>query len=500
MKRLLFALLAALTIPANAARSAEPDRSQWDAAAWRQAAYYDVLAAYRLFIDNHPGMYDLANPSFPATLARARAAGLIAAVRASDRDGYAAAMAAFNEPLADGHALIQVTRPQAAADAPRYWPGFVALWRGDRLLAVTVEAADPLYGAVIEACDGRPIDDFLRAYMIARGHRPGEKGQWWVRSSQAFYSIGEPAAEQPRSCTFRLADGTRSDRVLEWRQAETSEVETYRRLVFQDRDPIGLTEPRDGIFLISLPTFQPDPAGRERFAQLFSEVERRRAELLDARAVVIDLRGNGGGSSIWARDLARALWGREPFDSREPTGVAVYWRASPGNIAYLREFAAELGSAGEEEGARWVGRAAAEMDRARSRGEPLWREGGGDEPQPMAASPVESDFRTPVFVVNWGLCASACLDANDYFKRFTNSRLIGAPTSADSTYMEVRSAPLPHGPGQLIIPNKVWVGRPRGWGEVYEPDIAMTGLDWSTGAFLDRIEAELGQLPGSNSR
>ncbi len=133
---------------------------------------------------------------------------------------------------------------------------------------------------------------------------------------------------------------------------------------------------------------------------------------------------------------------------------------------------------------------------AHEKGQPLWREEdeedeAAEESAEAPSGPVESDFDVPVYIINWGLCASACLDANDYFKRFDNVKLIGAPTSADSTYMEVRDAALPHGPGRIVIPNKVWVGRKRGWGEIYEPDILMTDTDWSTENFLNRIEQDL---------
>src|SRR4051794_12587402 len=35
---------------------------------WRQAARQDVLAAYDIYADNHPGMKDPGNPRFPAQL------------------------------------------------------------------------------------------------------------------------------------------------------------------------------------------------------------------------------------------------------------------------------------------------------------------------------------------------------------------------------------------------------------------------------------------------
>jgi hypothetical protein len=57
--------------------------------------------------------------------------------------------------------------------------------------------------------------------------------------------------------------------------------------------------------------------------------------------------------------------------------------------------------------------------------------------------------------------------------------------------MEVRNPKLPSGMAQAIIPMKMYIDRPRGKGAVYEPDIEMRELDWSTANFLKRIEADL---------
>ena len=38
---------------------------------------------------------------------------------------------AFSSVLSDGHAVLYVADNGVREDTPRYWPGFVALWRGD---------------------------------------------------------------------------------------------------------------------------------------------------------------------------------------------------------------------------------------------------------------------------------------------------------------------------------------------------------------------------------
>jgi hypothetical protein len=457
---------------------------------WRAVAEADVNEAYQVFVDNHPGMYDAANPSFPATLAEARDRGLAAAGQVQDRTGYERSLAIFSSVLSDGHALVQATRSQAATqEQTRHWPGFAALWRQDQLFVVTPDPNSPLANTTIVACDGLETQAFLSDRLRVRNFRGNEAGQWWVVPSRLFWAIGEPAADQPRRCTFRTAEGRDIARDLEWQPASPEDRSFYSGRVFASAEPIGLHEPRPGLFVIGLGDFQPDEAGRAAYARLYEDLNARRDDLRAARAVVLDLRGNQGGSSQWSHQVAEILWGVEAVQTRIPPIVGIDWRTSEGNIAYIRNQVSVWRERGMTELADDWTNVATQMEAAAARGEPLWREasGRGDAP----GTPIDSDFERPVYVINWGLCASACLDANDYFGLFDNTRRIGSPTSADSTYMEVRAAPLTSGQGVVVIPNKTWVGRQRGWGEVYGPDIPMTGLDWSTDAFLDRIEQDL---------
>lgn len=488
------AMLAAVSATALQAQEKPADpTADWSAQDWSAAARTDILESYRQFIENHPGVYDLDNPGFLEQLGDAREAGLAAADNSTDRLGYDMALARFSAVLADGHAKAYTPGSSANQDAPRYWPGFVALWRGERLLVRTQDETSKLHEASITACEGEPIADFLPERLVVSGFRPKELGQWWVRPSQLFYSIGEVAPHQPRSCTLAYRDGSSETIELDWQTQTQAQRDFYSASVYPVAEPLGLHEAREGVFVIGLGTFQPDDEGRAAYEALYSEVEARRDELLAARAVVIDMRGNNGGSSQWSARLAVLLWGEEALQSRYMGADAIDWRASPETIAYLGEMQAEFVHNDEQQMASWVGMAIAGMRASLDAGDPLWRQTDGEEEEDVQTERViaPTDFTTPVYVINWGMCASACLDANDYFKLFDNTKLIGAPTSADSTYMEVRGVKLPAGPGWLTIPNKTWVDRPRGWGEIYEPDIVMDQLDWSTGAFLDRIEADL---------
>jgi hypothetical protein len=173
-------------------------------------------------------------------------------------------------------------------------------------------------------------------------------------------------------------------------------------------------------------------------------------------------------------------------------GQRVWWRASSGTLAYLKEIEPRLRTSGRIEIADYVAQIAKGTEAAILKKESFFEE-SSDTPV-EASSPVPaSAFRTPVYVITSGRCASACLDALDTFSRFANVKLIGAPTSADTTYMDVRREDLPSGKAVAIIPMKVLAGRPRTSGEFYTPHTTVTDLDWSTATFLNKVEQDLGK-------
>ena len=98
--------------------------------------------------------------------------------------------------------------------------------------------------------------------------------------------------------------------------------------------------------------------------------------------------------------------------------------------------------------------AAAGMTLSLKSGDPFYVERETNTLNNVPNEPLVSDFKTKVFVIVPPQCASACLDALDKFKLFENTTLFGAPSSADSMYMEVRLADLPSGLGKVVVPNK----------------------------------------------
>lgn len=481
------AALAALATPV-AAPIAQPNKD------WRAIAIADVSGAYHLFAENHPGMANPDDPGFPARLAAARDASLKIARETRDWAGYDRALDTFTDGLSDGHAFVVASdEPGKIASKPA-WPGFIAAWRGSGLVIHHAGPTSPApRGSQIISCDGKSITQLMRENIRGLWFRPAEAGQWWSAGSMLMFGSSPPDPAQLRRCTFHLPDGRVREAQLPWGSMPSGMHELYRKALAGESTPVGLSEPRRGLWLVGLSTFSPDEAGAAAYRKLYIDIDQRRAELLRAKAIVLDLRFNNGGSWEYGHEVARRLWGKRAAQERLNhyfRNVRIWWRASPDNIAAMPERVAMVRAMGHDEAANEVQAIADGMKAALAAGRPYFVEprlGRGLR----AAKHSPTDLKTPVYVITDGGCASACLDAVDMFKRFGNVKLIGAPTSADTIYMEVRRGQLPSGYGRIVIPLKIWMNRPRKSGEIYRPDIPFNELDWSTTAFLDRIEADL---------
>lgn len=494
MRRILLPLATASVVPFASAPCAmaqgQPAAVASEAAIdWAATASHDVQFAFDTFRNNHPGWLDPDNPGFQQQLETARITGLAMAQRTVDREGYGAALAAFDAVLADGHARLYAISKEEDGAAQLYWPGFVTAWRGQQ--AILHSVADDtgwVAGSVITACDGRPFALFARARITALGGRPGEEGHWWFRAPSLF--LGTANTVPARTCTVVEPNGDAVTRELSW-SAAPGDLDAKRRAAGEGTVlETGLTRPADEIYWIALPDFSPDEAGQAQFDRLFADLAAARDQLAHARAVVIDLRGNNGGSSTWSHQVAGALWGEQAVEARLAAffrSVSIWWRATTDNLAYLQEL--QVTMADQPEMLEFLAPITGGMAKSVAAAEPWFVE--PEEVAPSDPPSPATTFAVPVYVITPGRCASACLDAVDAFTRFPNTTLIGAPTSADSIYMEVRGMDLPSKLGRMVIPLKMWRGRPRPGGDVYQPRIRVDAPSWTQASLLEVVEKDL---------
>lgn len=217
---------------------------------------------------------------------------------------------------------------------------------------------------------------------------------------------------------------------------------------------------------------------------LIAAMKQDRNAVASAPRIVLDLRGNNGGSSDWSRQIAEILWGKAAIEALDIDSKGVEWRASPANLATIEGYRAAWATAGSvsPEARAWADRTAEGLKAALAAEQPLWRE--PDEVEaPLADAPVAPPTARVSVLTDAG-CASACLDAVDLW-RALGAVQIGQETSADTLYMDIRSDPMPSGLAEAIVPMKVYRGRKRGSNVPWVPVHRYSG-DMRDDAALER--------------
>ena len=186
---------------------------------------------------------------------------------------------------------------------PVRWPGFVAAWRGDAMYVYKSAEGGPAEGSRIESCDGRPVEELIKANVFV--WRTGLKtaGDWWYAARRLFVDSGNPFVTLPQTCRF-LSAGKADEQALTWGPIPDVYPQWRDGSSNGDRLPIGLAERAPRIQWIAMPDFQPDDAGVAAYKALDAELAAKADELRGARAVVLDLRFNQGGSSAWSYRIA----------------------------------------------------------------------------------------------------------------------------------------------------------------------------------------------------
>ncbi|MBX9745485.1 MAG: hypothetical protein K2X34_01190 [Hyphomonadaceae bacterium] len=454
--------------------------------AWRSAAIADLDAARDLLRTQTPIPYDTENQHYALWLEEGFAQARVLAEQAHDIHSYYFSLLRFSNGFRDPHinigATIQLPRPG--------WPGFVAGARNGGAVVTWRDDTDPdapQIGEQIASCDGQPLNvlteqrifPYVLNSQIALDRRRA--------ISRLFLDRNLPNAPVPTRCTFVTSEGER-ERMLRWRPVPEDQQQfsaAYQNASYGPSATWGVTEVEPGVFWIGVPTFNSGDTAAQLEA-LMTEIEARAQTIRNARAIVIDVRGNGGGNSAWADRLARAVFGAravERVQRRTSQPSATDWRASPENVAYWREWmnTVAIPEFGENSDTARFGRdAIAGMEAAIARGEPLWRQGspvvgqsgGLTQRRPRRGrSPVAAQ----VYLLSNGTCGSSCLNFADTVLHIPGVKLIGSATSGDGHYMEVRGERLPSGLASLTFPQKVWRGMGRGALEAYQPDIAYDG-------------------------
>jgi len=451
---------------------------------WRELTLRDLADMRRKWLDHTPIPFDKENPGYLKWLEDGYRLAVDRAETVKTEGGWYYTLAFYQNGFGDPH----VSLSPIGVLPPASWPGFIATARGDDAMVVFRDESDaeaPSVGSRILQCDGKSIGALLGERVhpfVTNAKLSGDRRRAVTR---LFYDRQNPFAPPLERCTTESA-GMTKEISLTWRDLPADADDWNRR--YQDaglgpRTSFGITEPAPGVAWIGVPTFSSGESAAPELEKLIDAVKSKAQVMREGRAIVIDVRGNGGGNSAWADKLAEAIFGADVLRRHAPPqpGYAVDWRASTGNATHWRDWETrmrkEFGFFSQQRFS--AERTASQLEAHVERGTPLYRQGAeGQLPSGgMTGSRPrgEGPFKARVFLLSNGTCGSSCLNFADTVLFVPGVKLIGAATSGDGMLMETRTETLASGLARVTLPQKVARGRARGHLEVYEPDVAHIG-------------------------
>lgn len=441
-------------------------------------AIHDILAA------NHPGPVDPRSDVYRRRLEEGLQAAKAQATTARNYSDYTRAVRRFVNGFRDGHIGARFLLVSERLS----WPGFLVDRDADGKIRVLAAAEDSNVprGAELMGCDGTTTEQLMKERLDPYYWNADIPHERWDSLPKLFQF--EPADTYGRmaSCSFVIGGVTKSID-LHWASASRETVTRYVQQMQPPAPTLGLQQ-RQGIWFVSLPSFNYFGQATAGINALVSDITTRAAELR-AATVVFDMRGNGGGNSAWGERVASAFWGeRSVAHVADSFDWTVDWRVSPDNIAHLNSVVERTERDGLTEAAQSWAQARDAVVAALKKGQSLARVA---EPPKSSTGPAPESLVTGrVFLLTDGACASACLDFTDVVRRLPNVTHVGLPTSADAVYIDNTEAMLPSGLALLSYSLKVYRNRVRANNEWYEPQVR-----WPGGVMSDEaITAWIAQL------
>jgi hypothetical protein len=483
--RFLIAVILMLVItsaPSVSAADAQPVAKEAPTK-WGAIFRNDLQAARRIILESHPGPIDALNPGFEEWLDTGFEQQIAIAESVGTADAYVYAMLKYVGGFRDGHLGIRFDVDRGAAR----WPGFFTTWRNGMVVIHTVDPAlvpELVAGDRLLSCDGQSAEILVTQRVFDFQYNPALPAHWVPAAARAFVDLGNPFVGVPQQCVF-----IRGDREFEldlewWEISWDDHRDDYAAARGRTRPEVGLYKPEPDVYWLQASTFGPDDAQVARYQDAFRQLREARAT---AKLVVLDLRGNDGGSSMWADLFAEALWDELQDDDAKDSGY-VEWRVSEGNIAYWETVPSILRNqfGDSHSSISWSKHVLRNLEASLRDDRDLWRETPVDGEQDSKdastsskSNPVTPKFRGTVVALTDTTCGSACLDAMSLLANVPGVIHVGSVTSADTQYMEARSAALPSGIATMVIPIKVYRGRARPDGGYFRPAFRFDGLHWT---------------------
>lgn len=420
---------------------------------WSAVAQADMKFAIDAVRSSHAGAVS-GQIDVTAPLEAGSRAGMIEAANAKTEQDYRRALVRFINGFGDPHTAIQLRL------ATRAWTG-VVLDQVDGGYRVIWSEPDwphrlPPRGATVQSCDGVWIGTYLKSNVAPFSNQSLEYATTPSALARvSMFDIG--LGWTPQRCTFQLAGGVVRDYALPLRAIEDGigqeRLRQVQRRYTAKASAVGLTPLAKDQQWVGMPDFNGGTS-----ADAYQNLYRQLAALKQAKWIVFDLRGNGGGDSSWGNRALQALYGQAYGEQLGSTSSYVKSQiASPAAIALLQRYASLPQFAAAKP---MFDDSIAKMQAALARGEPMARV---EESSPEQAAALAAAVRTRpsgpriAAVIDRG-CFSSCMNFLQQISAIGDTVVLGEPTIGYSPYGEIGPYQLPSGNGAITLPSAIYRG------------------------------------------
>jgi hypothetical protein len=418
---------------------------------WPATARQDIRFAAATIAARHAGAIG-GQSSVTEPLATGLRVGLAEADGVRTERDYLRLMMRFIAGFGDPHTGIDLHLQT------RGWTGIVLDRVDGRYRVVWSEPGWPSplppAGAVAQSCDDAWVGTYLKNAVAPFVNRSVEyAGTFGSLAQQSMFDLG--LGWTPAQCVFDLPDGTRRRYALPLQRAADAaageRMDGVRLRFRAAAKPVGLTPLGAGRWWVGMPNFDGAKSG-----SLYDALYARLATVKDARWIVFDLRGNGGGDSSLGQRALAVLYGAPYADQlAEAGGMQKFLIADATTIALLEGYmkASEFADATDE-----FAQELAAVRAAMSAGRKLAQVSGPaalpDAPLPPLDVPRTRGPRLAAIIDR--NCFSSCMNFVQQIQATGDAVLLGEPTLGYSPYGEIARIDLPSGHGSLRVPSALF--------------------------------------------
>lgn len=461
-----------------------PEQAREEAQRWSRTAVDNIGRVHAIIQQSHPAILDPDARDFHQWFRQGHDQAMALARRATTPQRAFAALRFYTSGYKDNHLVVWNPTPSAAAVT---WAGWAVQRQGGRY-RVSGRAAQwpvdrPQVGEQVLSCDGRPLDDLLAdkvaPFVTRLTHLESTKSYlaWHLTHESPTAPLWEPL--RVRQCTTRAATGEIRQYGMAWQPQTDKDAQALEQ---HRRPQQGITQVRPGVHWVHASNFQPKSSKAvARFEQMLDGIR----QTGDAQAVVLDVRGNGGGNSMFGNRILLALLTDailKDDEPQQPQGPRAYWRVSTIALETFEERKARFRETEgtDSEAYHFTLQLASLMQEAASRGQDFVEQPRGNTSHPEfqqdAAQERAHHFSGRLVLVTDAYCASACLDFVSAALRIPGIVHVGSPTGTDTQYTDVGRMAL--SPNIMFgFPLKVWKnhGRQDKEGRPYVPQFVFDG-------------------------